>query len=186
MRTKEFIIFIIIFTIFYIIFFVLYDKFIKSKNDKLILKLFDSSVDINKYYKFSYFYGINSSLTKDKIFEIYNTCITNSNNRLSFIANKCSLNVNELVIVILYLEYLELLPRKKISIINDYYQTLGYVDQNYILKYSSHFNEKKSFDMLLSIYGNSINNELLYIDSNYLFPGVRIIDSKIYYIGDYL
>ena len=111
MRTKEFIIFIIIFTIFYIIFFVLYDKFIKSKNDKLILKLFDSSVDINKYYKFSYFYGINSSLTKDKIFEIYNTCITNSNNRLSFIANKCSLNVNELVIVILYLEYLELLPR---------------------------------------------------------------------------
>ena len=184
MRIKEFIIFIFIFTILYILFFVIYDyihnKILDKKNkDKL-----NSLINIDKYLIFTRFYGIESNVSKEIIINIYDEIKTLSQFYISFYANKYNITNIELVVIVLYLEYLELLGSKNISIQNNFITKASINEENMIFKYKDSFKNKIDINTMITSFGNNVVDDLVYLDKFFLIPGVRFINSIIYYVGD--
>ena len=186
MRKDQFIVFLIFFTILYIIFFYFYDKIVEKKYNNLLLDKANNLIDMNIFFKFANFYEIKCNVSKELILKIFLDYYVDKNCIISLAASNYNLNNNEFVLIILYLEYLNLLPIKSISLTNNYMNKLSYNEEKLIVKYKEYFENKNSYNDIISFIGNNSCDELYIINLNYLFPGIRIIDSNIYYVGDYL
>ena len=53
-----------------------------------------------------------------------------------------------------------------------------------IQKYTVHFQNKSDFHSISTSVGGNVSNDLEYMNKHFLMPGVRFIDSKLYYVGD--
>lgn len=184
MRAKEFLIFIFIFTIIYILFWIIFDRIVEVKRKNTELKKAKSLINIDNYKKFSEFYGYQSKVSKETIMMIFNDLKKNQNNYITELSKKYLVNNYEVVTIILYLEYLNLIFKKKISLENNIITNLSYIEQNLIQKYLPSFNNKDSLEVIRNNLGqNSINDINIIIRYN-LIPGLRLIDNKLYYIGE--
>ena len=183
MRLKAFIIFIIIFTIFYIIFFILYDRFRDKQNDSA--KILKKEIDINKFYNFTKFYNVNTNMNINNIMTVYDLMKDTDNIKISYIANQANLSNEEVIVTVLYLEYLNYLCEKTINTDNDMIMDFSINDKALFDKYITFFRSKIDFNSLLVNCGSQAKEELMYINKYYIVEGVKIIDNKIYYAGDY-
>ena len=184
MRTKEYIIFLIIFTIAYIVFFIILDSF-SSKNglkkeQKRILSLFQE----NRYDLFANFYGIQGIASNDIILSIYEDMKKSGSARISYYSNKYGISSYEFVVACLYLEYLNLITKRNVTLESDYMAVSNYTDQNKVNKFYSCFLNHYDCQTIFSLLGNSAMEDLVYLNNRFLIPGVRYINSKMYYIGD--
>ena len=186
MRTKGFIIFIIIFTIVYFISLYIYDKLSVKLNNKKIMENASDLIDMNVFIKFANFYNLQVNVTKEIIVQIYMDVRQTESIKISFLGEKYKISNIEFVVIVLYLEYLKLIKSKNISLDNNFIKDMSYKEQNMVNKYSSYFNDKKDCDFIRQNVVGSSMDELNIISSSYLVPGVRMIDSKLYYVGDYL
>lgn len=186
MRLKEFIIFIAIFTVVYIIFFVLYDKLMNIKAEKERKEYALSLIKIEQYVKFASFYGIQATATLETILRVFLDFRDGKNCIISKQAKVYNLNNLEFVVIVLYLEYLNLMSKKIISLENDSMKKTTFVEQNMIQKYSSYFQGKRDLEFIINNAGTNTTNDLNTMNKYFLMPGVRLIDSKLYYVGDYL
>jgi len=184
MRLKDFIIFIIIFSIIYFLAFYIYDiitnkKAIKRRNDEV-----KSLIDINKYIKFCAFYGLNPkadiNILNNFIVDIKST----KNNNFVDLSNKYLIDTNEVIIIILFFEYLGIIEKRKIIINNSCSIPLNDNDDTLLVKYSICFLNKYDYETIITKMGLNSEKELIYINDYYLFPGVYIKNKNIYYMGD--
>ena len=104
--------------------------------------------------------------------------------KISELSQKLNITNNELVIVLLFLEYLEISPVRNINLQGDITTPLTSIDQTLVNKYAFYIDNKNSINTLRQKLGDSVDNDLYYLDSRFLFPGVRVINSVIYYVGD--
>lgn len=183
MRVKGFIIFIIIFTIIYILFFILFDKYMNKANDTS--KLLKKELDMSKYYNFSKFYGINSSIDKNIIIETYNLIKDTSNIKISYIANELQIKREDVGIIVLYLEYMNYIREKSINYETDMITNFNQNDKALFDKYINYFRNKSDLKTIQSNCGNETVSELIYLTRYFLVEGVRFDGNKIYYAGDY-
>lgn len=186
MRVKEFVIFILIFTVLYTIFFLLYDKISGARDKKRLINNAKSLIDIEKFNKFCLFYGIQSNVSLDLIINIYLDYFVDKNCYLSLAAANYGINSLEFVVIILYLEYVGLIHNKKFSLTDNYMKNMDYNDQCLVKKYDELIKEQKTYEMITSSMSGPVNDDLNNIESYFLIPGVRVVDSNIYYVGDYL
>ena len=186
MRLKEFIIFIVIFTVCYIVFFVVFDIIKNKRAMKRQKELAISLIQNNNYLLFANFYGIHGTASNELIFSILNGFHNSNVNTISVLASNYHVSNYEFVVIVLYLEYLKLIPVKNISIVENCLRSMSFADQNIVLRYIHFFDDKKSFNDISSSLGGNVINDLYYIDKQFLVPGVRYNDSKIFYVGDYL
>ena len=186
MRLKGFIIFIIIFTIVYIGFFIIYDKMSLIREENRIKKMLDSLINIDNYLKFALFYGVNGTVSKDTIIQIYDEIKNRDSFRISLEAMTFNLSKEELVTIVIYLEYLELIPVRNISLSNDVVRSITFTERDIVNKYHVFFQEKRDLDFISTNIGNSVTKDLDIITSENLVPGVVYKNSRIYYVGDVL
>ena len=184
MRLKEFVIFIIIFTILYIAFFVIFDKITLKRQIKKARERVLSLMDEKKYYTFACFYGVQKTLSKELLLSIYDDIQSLDSIKISDYSDKYQITPYEFIIVILYFEYFQLIERKNIGIQENYIHDADYKDQALVYKYGTVFLDKLSYSEIVSKIGNDANQELNYLQERFLFPGVRFLNSTIYYVGD--
>ncbi len=185
MRVKEFIMFIIVFTICYVGFFVFFDivhnKNSQKKQEKRLHNLFQT----NKILVFLKFYGIeNPVVTGELLKSIYEEIKNMSSISISVYSEKYGIQPYEFVVCVLYLEYFQFISRKSVSVENDLMKTIDSTDQQLIMKYGTFFSEKKSYQQIIDIVGDTAVKELNDCNQCFLTPGVRIINSTVYYVGD--
>lgn len=184
MRLKEFIIFIIIFTILYVLFFMVFDYFKnksaleKNKEDK------EKNFDTNQFTKFAKFYDIVTEINTEIIKSIYMDIKNNYSISLSQISAKYNISINELIIVILYLEYKDLIIKRSISKNLDCTSPLTEKEEALVLKYSLLLFNKYDYNSLIKNAGFGAEKELDYMMNKLIIPGIRIENSTIYYVGD--
>lgn len=183
MRLKGFIIFLIIFTIVYIVFFKIMDTIYEHKDDST--DLLKREIDINKYYNFAKFYNFNSTITQDIFIKLYNLMIDSTNIRISYLANQCNISNEEVVVMVLYLEYLDFLREKTINMNNDMISNFSMNDKAMFDKYINYFRNKTDYQTIINSVGSQAVDELNYINNYFVIEGVRIFNKKIYYAGDY-
>ena len=186
MRLKEFLIFIGIFTVFYIIFFIVFDKLSIIKTKKEALKKAESLITVEQFNKFAAFYGFQATATLETILNVYKKFGDGRDCIISEEAKLLNLSNIEFVIIFLYLEYLGLINKKMISIEMDSIKKTTFVEQNIMQKYYTYLQDKQDLDTIVHSMGQNALNDLTNMNNNYLMPGVRMIDSKLYYVGDYL
>lgn len=184
MRLKEFLICAGIFTFIYVTFFIIFDivtlkRLIKKKQKEAYKK-----IDDNSFASFALFYGLNASVDKAFIKKVYDKYKIDSNLKISEVSQSLNISNNELVIILLYLEYLGLSPERNIFLQADTTTPLTTIDQTMVNKYKIFIKEKKDFNTIKEQMGVSTYNDLFYLDSRFIFPGVRMINSIIYYVGD--
>ena len=184
MRIKEFLIFLLIFTIIYILFFLVYDYINNLKINKKSKEKALTLINIDSYNNFARFYGLSLGISKELILNIYDDIKHLNSICISEFSKKYNISVNVFIVIIIYLEYIELLGRKSISIESDSINELSSKEGNMVFKYSNFFKIKGSIEAFISSFGDISLSDLIYIDKFFLFPGVRYIDSKIYYVGD--
>ena len=184
MRLKEFAISIIIFTILYITFFVIFDKIVLKRQIKKEKERVLSLMDEKKYYAFACFYGVQKALSKDLLLNIYNDINRLNSFKISDYSDKYQISPYELIIVILYFEYFQLIERKNIGYQDNIINSADYKDQGLVYKYGTLFLDKLTYSDIINKMGNSASEELSYLQDRFLIPGVRIMNSTIYYVGD--
>ena len=184
MRLKEFVIFIIIFTILYITFFIIFDKVVLKRQIKRERSRVLSLMNEKKYYTFACFYGVQKTLSRDLLLTIYDDIHTLKSFKLSDYSEKYQISVYELIIVILYFEYFQLIERKNIGYQENIINNADYKDQGLVYKYGTLFLDKLSYSDIINKIGNVASAELSYLQERFLVPGVRIMNSTIYYVGD--
>ena len=184
MRLKEFIINIKIFTICYIIFFIIFDKICIIMSIRKQKKLARSLIHGDQYLIFAKFYGIEGIASSDLIFSVFDYLRDHYEKSLSSLASSYGVSNYEMIVILLYLEYLKLIPKKCFSLDDDYLQSTSFIDQNMIQKYAIFFQNKSDFQSISSSVGGNVSNDLEYMDKHFLMPGVRFVDSKLYYVGD--
>lgn len=187
MRVKEFLIFIIIFTIVYILFFIIYDKLSLKKSKSKVKKQAKEKISIDNYQTFANFYGITTVMASiETMLHIYDDLLIDKNITISEEAKKYNLNNIEYVVIVIYLEYLGLIIKKNISLDFDIIKRLTILEQNMIQKYWPYFVNKASLEEITRNLGQNAINDIVIMNNNFLIPGVRLIDSKLYYVGDNL
>lgn len=186
MRLKQYLISLAIFTVIYIIFFIIFDRVSNNIAMKKYLKKARSSIVLNQYMNFASFYGVKGTVNEDLIYNIFLNLRNDNDIIITNIANFYKIDRLEFVAIVLYLEYLKLLKGKKIVLDKDLITKSNYMDENMAMKYVSLFNNKSNIDTIVSSSGKNSITDLTYLNDNFLIPGIRLIDSKIYYVGDYL
>ena len=184
MRLKEFIIFIIIFTVIYFLSLTIYDYYHDKKMLKKRKEDIKSFIDINKYRIFSTFYGINTNLENNNLEFIYNDLKQSINNDLMALSSKYSIDVKEMVVVVLFFEYLGLIPKRKILTSNYNCVPLDDTDDALVFKYSLMLSNQLDYDSLIKRAGINSDKELIYLNNNYLIPGIIVNENTISYVGD--
>lgn len=185
MRLKEFIIFIIIFTILYILFFVVFDYFVKKDADKQIKKNKDSLFKYDSYLELCAFYDLKPIATLSMIISIFQEIKDLDSFSISQLATKYVIPEDELITIILFLEKIEEIDRRDINVKKDEVTKLVDKDDWLIVKYSLLFSNKVDYDSIINKTDFNAKKELEYINERMLFPGVKIIGSKIHYYGDH-
>lgn len=184
MRLKEFIIFIIIFTICYFTAFALYDYFSNKKALAKYNEKNNSAIILNKYLKFANFYGINTSISEDIINSIHLEIRNLFNINLNVLKEKYNLSIDEIIVIILFLEYLGLIPKRIISKEENMTYAISTHEENMLQKYSLFLASKFDYETITQRVGLNSDKELSYLDSKLLMPGIKLIDEKLYYVGD--
>ena len=183
MRLKAFIIFLIIFTIAYIVFFIILDHINNKRNDPTLL--LKKELDINKFYIFARFYSINTNLDIDSISNIYNLMKDTDNIKISYIAKEANVSNEEVIVVVLYLEYLNYLSEKTINTTSGMIMDFSLGDKEIFDKYINYFRNRNDYNTIINNAGSKAKDDLIYINNNYLVEGIKIVDNRIYYVGDY-
>lgn len=184
MRLKPFLIFLAIFTVCYIIFFIVYDFLVSFFTTKKEMKQANKLINKNDFQKFANFYGIQSSVTKDVIKQIYKYYNDEKDHRISSEAAYYKVSNMEYVIIILFLEYLDLLFEESVYLKSDMISTPSLQEDALRKKYVVYLHEKKDLETITSLLGDTARNDLAFLDSIFIIPGVRFINSKLYYYGD--
>ena len=99
MRTKGFIIFIIIFTIVYFISLYIYDKLSVKLNNKKIMGNASDLIDMNVFIKFANFYNLQVNVTKEIIVQIYMDVRQTESIKISFLGEKYKISNIEFVVI---------------------------------------------------------------------------------------
>lgn len=184
MRLKEFIIFIIIFTIIYFLSFYIYDTVTNKKALERRKKEIDSLIDFNKYIKFANFYKINIKSNIEILNSIFKEVKINKYNNLADLSSKYSIEIIEVVVIILYLEYIGVIEKRKIVLSSNTTTPFNSNDDALLVKYSLFFSNKYDYQTITKRIGVNSDKDLIYINDYFLFPGVIIKDNNIYYVGD--
>ena len=186
MRTNEFIFFTFIFTIGYILFFFIFDrisyKIQKNKERKNALNL----ISMETYLVFAGFYGLQGKTSIDNIHNIYRDLKDFSDSlNISKEALKYSLDAYEYIVIILYLEYLNVIQRKCIIVERDIITKPTDTDSCLLSKYYTYLHDRKDVNGFVNFFGNNAINDLYYLNSKFLIPGIRFINNTLYYVGDF-
>ena len=184
MRLKEFIIFIIIFTIIYVLFFVVYDYIMNKKSNEKREEDVNNLININKYLKFISFYNLNSTITEETLKRIFQELKMNVNNDINMISSTYGIEYNEVLAIILFLEYIGVIRKRKILIDNNCCVPLSETDESLVLKYSILLSNKMDYTSIIQRSGLNSDRELEYLNRYYLMPGAVLNDKVISYVGD--
>ena len=184
MRLKPFLIFLAIFTVCYIIFFIVYDFLVSFITTKSEIKKANKLINENDFQKFANFYGIQSTVSKDVIKQIYKYYNDEKDHTISSEAAYYKVSNIEYVVIILFLEYLDLLFEESVYLNSDRICTPSLQEEDIRKRYVVHLHEKKDLETIISVLGETAKNDLAFLDSIFLIPGVRFINSKLYYYGD--
>ena len=184
MRLKEFIIFIIIFTIIYFLAFYIYDQI---KNKKAVQKKNEESIEavnLAEYIKFALFYGLNSMIDENLFKMMFNFLHDNVVINLQDTANAYQISIDEIVILILFLEYKDAITKRCILKEKNCTTRLTDNEDGLCVKYSIWFYNKNDYNTILQKAGFAGQNEISELQSKNLIPGIIIKDNQIYYYGD--
>lgn len=184
MRLKEFIYFIIIFTIIYFLSLYIYDQI---KNKKALNKKNEedkNTIKLEEFNKFAKFYNVIITFQEDVLEKLSIILHSNIEINMQQICNDFNISVDELIVIILYLEYNDLIGKRAIVKNQNCTCQLTEKDESLILKYSLLFFDKFDYETMLQKGGFGSEAEIKYMDNRYLIPGVIIKDSTIYYYGD--
>lgn len=184
MRLKEFIIFIIIFTIIYFLGFYIYDSIVNKKASEKRDKEVKDTINIEKYKIFCNFYNVTPSIDKSILEAIHVTLKQSLNNDLNQLVSAYSISMNELIVAILFLEYIGIIKTRKILVENNCCVPLKESDEVLMMKYSLMFSNKFDYDTVTKRIGLNSDKELLYMSTHYMMPGVILKDKILYYVGD--
>lgn len=186
MRIKEFGILLLVFTVLYALLWIVYDLVTKAKSNKELLNKAISSITNEKYIKFASFYGITATANSDIILTIFKKVKDSSFLTISSEAALYNISNIEYCIIIVYLEYLGLISGMKIQFDLDNIRKMNYMEEILLEKYKVFFDIKENYNDIISAVGGKADKDLAIIDKYYLVPGIRIINSIIYYVGDYI
>ncbi len=184
MRLKEFIIFIIFFTIIYIVAFAIFDYFQRKKDLKKANLNKQNLITINKYQKFASFYQITPLATEEILKNICTTIKQNYYINISSLSNDFNIDSNELIVIILFLEYIGIIKKRGISFDSNSTFPLNNNDESLIMKYSLYFSNKMDYNTIITNAGFNSTKELEYLYSKFLLPGIIIDNNTVYYVGD--
>ena len=185
MRVKEFILFIIVFTILYILFFVIWDYIHSKKDKKREIERLSEIFMSDKISSFMKFYGVENFLVNPEVLQtIYQDIKDLSTISISAYSEKYHFSSYEFIIIVLYFEYYQLISRKNISLKEDVIRSMDSMDQQLIMKYGSFFLSQYNYSQIVEMVGDIASGELEQLNQHFLYPGVRIINSTIYYVGD--
>lgn len=184
MRLKEFIITIFIFTIFYILFFIMFDKYTMKKEQKKKEKKMESILDENKFLLFARFYGLDATVSKEVLQSILNEVSKMASISISNCSNNYQLFPYQFVIAVLYLEYYQLFSLREVYLEGNVIVPVRQNNQGLVTKYKPYFVDKLSYQEIVQKLGQNAVKELALLNQLFLIPGVRIIGSQIYYVGD--
>lgn len=184
MRLKEFSISIVIFTFFYILFFIILDKITMNLTLKKREKEMRSILDENKFLAFSRFYGLDAVVSKEVLQQILNDISKMPSISISNCSNNYQILPYQLVIAILYLEYFQLFGLREVYFEGNVIVPVRQNNQGLITKYKPYFASKLSYEEIVQKMGQSAVKELALLNQLFLIPGVRIIGTQIYYVGD--
>lgn len=175
----------IAFTILYIVFFIVYDAIQAKREKKLLERKIASFMDTNRFSKFAKFYGLAPITVTNELLSIIYKDINNINNiPMKEYSEKYHLSLHEFIITILYFEYCYLIGGKNISIEENSIHSMNYSDQGLILRYGPLFSDKNNYTQIIEKMGNQAVSDLNYFNEHFLIPGVRILNSTVYYVGD--
>lgn len=184
MRLKEFTIFIVIFTIGYTLFFFILDKISDKISEKNNMKEKDNLLNTDKLKKFANFYQIDININREKLLDMYKYLLENTNINLNEFANKCSITPQELIIIILYLEYAGLIKKRCILKEENCTVPINTKDEILIAKYGLYTSNKFDYNSIVSKVGLNSDKELEYLNERFLMPGVILVNQTLYYVGD--
>ena len=184
MRLKEFIIFIIIFTIIYFAGFAIFDHFKNKKDEEKTVKNNYQLLNINNLIKFGLFYNTNITINLDTLTKMYEEFKNVIGLSISNTAKKYNISNDEFVVIFLYLEYIGLISTKAINISQDSISSLNIKEDSLIVKYSLQFSNNYDYNTIIRNAGLGSDKEINYIMEKFLFPGVKLDNSNIYYVGD--
>ena len=182
MRLKEFIIFIGIFTVCYCLFFILLDIIRNRKDKKKQENRFQEIMNGERFSRFAQFYGASLSLTSEQLKEFYQIILKANNLSISTISEQYQISPYEMVVLILYFEYFHLIDNKSISMKEGIMRPMNSGEQSLAFKYGSFFLDKSDYAKIQSIFGDIVSSDMNLIQEYFLVPGVRFIDSKLYYV----
>ena len=184
MRLKPFIIFIIIFTICYYGGWYLFDCYKNKKDMEKTAKDNYEMININNLIKFASFYEVNITIDNTRLVALYEEMKQLISAKLSELATKYNVSVEELIIAILFLEYKGLVRTRTINVNLDTITKLTDKEESLIIKYSLLFSNKYDYKTLVTNAGFGSEKEIDYMMEKYLVPGVKLDNQTIYYIGD--
>ena len=184
MRLKPFLIFLGIFTICYIIFFVILDYIVSVIRNNREIRNVKSLINNGEYRKFANFYGVLPTAMDDDIMQIYINFNDEKDHVISKEAAYYHLSATEYAIIILYLEYLNLLYKEAIYLQKDVIKVPSFKEQELMRKYAVSLHEKRDLEFFKNTYGENAEKDLMSLDSVLLLPGVRFLNTKLYYYGD--
>ena len=183
MRPKGFLIAVVVFTVLYILICKIIDKAIdKNKDSDRLLK---QEIDLNKFYNFAKFYGVQTTINENHILSIYNFLKDTDNIRISYIASQTYTTPPEVIVTLLYLEYLNYLSEKAIHAEQDLIMDFNLNDKALFDKYIGLLREKKDYQTIEQMCGQKTYEDLFYIDKYFLIEGIRFYNKRLYYAGDY-
>lgn len=184
MRMKQFIVFWIVFTILYILFFIVYDKISDSLFQKKVKEKAYSLMNVNSYLLFASFYGIQGTATLEMLHDIYDKYGYSSRIFIDQEANAYHISSFEFCVILLYFEYLGIMNRRAINKECGVITNLSFEDSQLVNKYRPFFENHDDYSKICFSVGMGSSSHLAYIDSMFLFPGVRIVNSSVLYVGD--
>ena len=184
MRLKEFIIFIIFFTVVYILFFIILDYFLDKKAKEKAVQNESDLLDIEQYKRFAAFYGITPTISKEIMESIQKVLVVNIVINLSEFANSYGISTDELIVLILFLEYIGMIKKRVIDKEKDCTLALSDREEGIIVNYSLILSSKATYEEIVGKMGFYAPNELEFLNSKMLIPGIKIENSKIDYFGD--
>ena len=182
MRLKEFIIFIGIFTVGYCLFFILLDAVRNQRDKKKQENRFQEIMNGERFARFAQFYGVSMNLTYEQLNSFYQIILRSTDMSITTVANQYQISPYEMIILILYFEYFHLIDNKSISMKEDMMRPMNSGEQSLAFKYGSFFLDKSDFPKIQSMLGENASSDMNLIQEYFLVPGVRFIDSKLYYV----
>ena len=185
MRLKGFFITTIIFTVFYILFFFVFDKIVLANEQKRNKKRIDSILDESRFSLFAQFYGLNTVVPRNILERIFNEVPRMPSISISSCSSNYQITPYEFIVAVVYLEYYHLMELKEVYFDGNVMIPVRQNNLSLILKYQPFFVKKTVYNDIVENIGQSAIREMDSLNQLYLIPGVRIINSQIYYyVGD--